>query len=257
MDLNDIFTLSHELRTPVAIISSAASVLSLHQKNGRLDDEKCAKIISTIIHNCNSLTKIVNNILDSAEESGSYSFSPKYVNLYDFIDEICRNSYDFIKDMEIDLRCSNRELYIECDVFAIQRVLLNLISNSCKYNVNKPKIIISIKDMGSFAAIKICDNGIGIPKSMYTQVFEPFFCFSGKMNNIGGCGLGLNIVKNIVKMHNGEISLHSREGVGSIFCIKLPKMQEKSCSKMNQSMNDFSYSDLNLYKVELSDFLIL
>lgn len=257
MNLNDIFTLSHELRTPVAIISSAASVLSMYQKRGVVDSEKCSEVINTILHNCNSLSKIVNNILDSADESTAGSLSSSYVNVYDFAEEICRNSYRFINDIDTNIRCSCRSLCIECDPVAIQRLFLNLISNSCKYNVNKPEIIISIKDAGDSAIIKFCDNGIGIPRSMYARVFEPFFCFSGNMNSCtSGCGLGLNIVRNIVKMHNGKISVRSREGIGTIFSIRLPKRQSQSCMKMNQSFAVSEYSDMNLYRVEFSDLVL-
>lgn len=257
MDLNDIFTLSHELRTPIAVISSAANVLSLYRKRGNISDEKCGEVINTILHNCNSLSKIVNNILDSAEENSEGAVSLSCVNIYDFAEEICRNSYGFIRDMCAQVRCGCRSLCIECDAVAIQRLFLNLISNACKYNVNKPEIIISIKDAEDSVIIKFCDNGIGIPRAMYAQVFEPFFCFSGNIaSSTSGCGLGLNIVRNIVKAHNGKISVRSREGVGTIFSVRLPKHHSESFMKMNQHFADSEYSDMNLYRIELSDFAL-
>lgn len=99
----------------------------------------------------------------------------------------------------------------------------NLISNSIKYNLNKPVINVSshTDEKNNYCIIKIQDNGIGIEKRYYDKIFEPFQRLHGN-NEFPGTGLGLSMVKRIVENHRGEIGIDSQLGVGTTFSVRLP-----------------------------------
>lgn len=109
----------------------------------------------------------------------------------------------------------------------MSELLINLIDNAIKYNIAGGYVKLKITDSGSYAALIIEDNGIGIPKESQERIFERFYRVDkSRSKQTGGTGLGLSIVKHIVTYHNGSIKLISDIGKGTKIIIALPKLQQ-------------------------------
>ena len=101
-------------------------------------------------------------------------------------------------------------------------MIYNLLDNSLKYTTNKPKVIISTRDIIGGIIIRVKDNGIGIDRDNHIQIFEKLFRVpTGNIHNVKGFGLGLSYVKSIIELHNGRIKVESKLGNGSTFLISL------------------------------------
>jgi PAS domain S-box-containing protein len=215
---------SHEFRTPLTSILMSTENLRSYWTRMNLHqiDTKLANIHSQISH----LTAIVNNVLQiSRIREGKLSPQPGRVDLV----ELCQSVIStFTTDSElikkIEFNCNASNVVIAADEIMIRQVLVNLISNAVKYAQPSPEIHIHLNIDNSNAMLSIQDNGIGIPENEQNDVFQPFFRASNT-RGIDGNGLGLNIVKETVELHNGTIQFESKLNKGTTFSIQLPVMQ--------------------------------
>ena len=141
-----------------------------------------------------------------------------------------------------------------CDVDQMERVILNLLSNSIKFTKSRGKIAVNFYDKGKNILIVIKDNGVGIPTNKLHMIFERFGQADKSLTrNHEGSGIGLSLVKSMVEMWGGNISMESEYGKGSTFTIEIPVTvlpEKNSDSKENDSKS------LNLVErtqVEFSD----
>jgi len=115
------------------------------------------------------------------------------------------------------------ERILACDGDKIERIMLNLISNSIKFTEPGGKILVNIYDKENEIIISVKDTGLGIPIEKQEQVFERFVQVDKSLvRNKDGSGIGLSLVKSLIEMHEGTIKLKSEWGKGSEFIIKLP-----------------------------------
>ena len=132
----------------------------------------------------------------------------------------------FVEQRDINLVFDTEieELTIACDPDKIERIMLNLLSNSVKFTPQGGSIYVNIYDKDDNIRIVVEDTGIGIPENMRQSIFERFVQVDRSISrNQEGSGIGLSLVKSLVDMHRGTISLESEEGKGSKFTIELPK----------------------------------
>jgi two-component system phosphate regulon sensor histidine kinase PhoR len=109
------------------------------------------------------------------------------------------------------------------DRIHLTNLIINLIDNAIKYNLNTPRVVINTVNDDHSLLIRVQDNGIGISKSNAKKIFDKFFrVHTGNVHDFKGFGLGLNYVKATTEMHNGTVSVDSEPGKGSTFTIKLP-----------------------------------
>lgn len=129
------------------------------------------------------------------------------------------------------------EKVIACDIDMIERIMLNLLSNAIKFIKHNGCIHVSIYDGYEFVTISVKDNGIGIPFDKQEIIFERYKQ-AGRLltREHEGCGIGLSLIKSIVEMHGGRISVKSKVGVGSEFLIELPVKMLPNSNKSHDSM---------------------
>ncbi len=219
-----VANVSHELRTPVASIKGFAETLL----EGALEDKKNARDFIKIIHaDSDRLAKLIDDLLDLSKiESGKLQLALQPVALMPVVKRVVSGLSKHIEDKSIIISIDIPERMPEILVneAGLARVLLNLIDNAIKYTQEKGMVTISAKDKDKFVQVDISDNGIGIPEKDLSRLFERFYRVDkAHSRELGGTGLGLSIVKHIIHAHNGEVSVRSTVGQGSVFTFTIPK----------------------------------
>lgn len=213
---------SHELRTPVAIISAQAeqglASIGKKQKN-----RECAEAFAAIQAECKKMSYLISQLLMLYKsDEGKYELNPEMLDL-NFITEEVANEFKSLsskKDIKI-LFNSCDKITINADQTLITRMLINLIDNAARYTRSGGTVIIELSKENGNAIIKVCDTGKGIAKEDIEHIFDRFYQ-ANEARNGQGSGLGLSIVKWIVQVHKGEISVKSAPEKGSCFTVKLP-----------------------------------
>jgi two-component system phosphate regulon sensor histidine kinase PhoR len=128
-------------------------------------------------------------------------------------------------DIKIKLEATIKHSNVAADKERIKEVLINLISNSLKYGIEKGETTISLFDLEDKILIRIADNGLGIKKEQLPRIFERFYRIDDNRSRAqGGSGLGLAIVKHLIEAHKQKITVKSEFGAGSIFEFTLKKV---------------------------------
>ena len=218
-----VANVSHELRTPLALIRLYAETLEL----GRLTaKEKYQEYFRIIREESERLTALINNILDfSRIEAGRKEYEFKETNLPDLVCstldsyrfQIEQHGFAFEENISRDIPRVN------VDREAIARSLLNLVNNALKYSKDQKYIGVSLYRTNGSVKLEVRDHGIGIPPSEQEKIFEKFYrCGDPLVHNIKGSGLGLSLVRHIVRAHGGDVQVESTPEKGSTFTIALP-----------------------------------
>jgi heavy metal sensor kinase len=210
---------SHELRTPVSIISAyAEQALS----TGRKEDEYI-EALKNILNESKKMSFIISQLLLLYRgEEGQYKPSYEKFNLNMVVEEIINEYKNIISDNKIFMRFNPKEkILIKADQTLITRLFINLLDNAIKYNKDKGSINIGLEKDQNMVKITVEDSGLGIPPKDIPHIFDRFYQVDKTMN-IMSTGLGLSIVKWIVEMHNGQIAVDSKINTGTKFSITLP-----------------------------------
>ncbi len=212
----------HEIRTPLASLSTATYLLLRPEISREQGDQ--------IIHNIHSetlrLNSLASSFLDLARlESGRVQFHKTRFNITDLLYE-CKDILNSKAEEEkVQIRIEAREglPLLEADRDKIKQVVLNLLSNSIKYNRPMGSVIIDPSVTESEVCITVQDTGLGIPEEAIPHLFEKFYRVRETEGKAIGTGLGLSICKQIVQGHGGRMEVKSKMGVGTSFCFYLPR----------------------------------
>lgn len=217
-----VYLASHELRTPLAIIDSAAQRLlrradTLHPDELR---ERLGKIRAAVTRMLN----LVDSTLDTARfESGNVDFRPQPMSLYKLLHTICLQHQELSPLHHIILETAHLPQTIDADPALLQQVFANLVSNAIKYAPNGGEIRISaqVDSNDATVTIRVCDQGLGIPRDELPRLFNRFFRASTAAG-IAGTGIGLALTRQIVELHGGHIEVDSDIGLGTTVSVTLP-----------------------------------
>jgi len=234
--------ISHELRTPINVIFSALQVHELRLKNcecpnASADIFKYTKIMK---QNCYRLLRLVNNLIDITKiDSGYLEINEINSNIICLVEDITISVADYIENKGLSLIFDTEveEKIIACDPEKIERIILNLLSNAVKFTPCGGNIMVNIEDGIENICIRVKDTGRGIPADKLNSIFERFIQVDKSLaRDHEGSGIGLSIVKYLVELHGGTISVKSKEGYGTEFIIYIPcKLVEGEVS------NDITY----------------
>lgn len=245
---NFFSNVSHELKTPLNLIFSTTQLMSLNNKKGNLDILKLNTHIRIINQNCYRLLRLVNNLIDITKiDSGFITPKLQNINIVEVVENITQSTVEYVKSYskEIVFDTEIEEKIMAFDPDKMERILLNLISNAVKFTEPNDKIEVNIYDKKESVIISVKDTGIGIPKEKQKIIFERFVqvdsLFTRKKE---GSGIGLTLVKSLVEMHNGTISLKSDLNKGTEFLIEIP-------IKLVESEYDYTSSQENAYQVNV------
>jgi PAS domain S-box-containing protein len=214
---------AHELRTPLNAIINFANMM----RAGMLSFKERQDASQRIAANGERLLVLVNNLLERAKiEAGKMVLNIRPFSIAETVKTVCHTMYVVAQEKGLELDCRVEEdipLAIQGDEQQVYQVLVNLISNAIKFTkVGNITVHVYLRDPDHWA-IKVTDTGVGIPIEAQIRVFEPFeLAEDPSTRKQGGAGLGLSIVKHIVELMKGKISLESQVGQGSSFTITLP-----------------------------------
>ncbi|SDF43225.1 MULTISPECIES: sensor histidine kinase [Thalassobaculum] len=216
---------SHELRTPLNAVLGFTDLLDL-QISGPVNDTQ-KDYLDSIRTASNQLLQQINDILDLERliQHGP-SFTPEPVAVDRTIADICQMLSTTARDMGIDLLTQVQSASSLCtDERALRMVLTNLMSNAIKYSRRGGTVEVIARAVDDGVEIAIRDQGVGIPADKLADVFEPFFRgHEHDLPSIGGTGLGLTLVKQLVDALGGNIVLDSTLGQGTTVQLTLPEM---------------------------------
>lgn len=250
---------SHEIRTPLNIILTSLQMMNIYLKNICIkdDQEKLLKYTGLIKQNSYRLMRLVNNLIDITKiDSGYFVLEMRNVEIVSTIENIVLSVADFVESKGVLLQfdTNEEEKFMACDPDKIERIMLNLLSNAVKYTKNGDSILVDVFVTDGEVKISVKDTGIGIPKDKQHIVFERFRQVERLLSRPAeGSGIGLSLVKHLVELHGGNISLISEVGVGSEFIIVLPALIIDEESNIYESKNYDTHESIEKINIEFSD----
>ncbi len=233
-------TMSHELRTPLNAILGMSEVLQ-DEVFGSLNNRQ-RKPLETIQRSGQHLLSLINDILDVSKISaGKVELDMATIT----VEHLCESSLVFVKQqafnkqIKLDLQLCIDAGQMMIDERRMRQVLINLLSNAVKFTPTGGQVLLSVTRHGgalneqNWIELAVTDTGMGIASTDHHQLFQPFVQLDSSLNRQqDGTGLGLTLVKQIVELHGGTVSLQSELGQGSCFTVRLPN----SCLVIEDSL---------------------
>ncbi len=213
-------SISHELRTPLTYIKGYADIAGRPET----EDADRDRYLGIIFEEAGKLAKLVKELFNLAKvDENNFSIAKEDVHLLPYLRGIIEKVSPALKENQIDLvlQCPEN-LYTKLDPTRFEQVILNLLDNARKYSEPNTKIIVEAEQREGRLHLTVQDEGKGIPKEDLPRIFERFYRVDkSRTRALGGSGLGLSIVKQLVEAHGGMIEVHSTPGAGTRFEIML------------------------------------
>lgn len=230
--------IAHEIRTPLTLILSPLSAITEGEYGKSIDYN--LPVLKSIKRNAERLLRLSSNFLDYSkyEDIQSKVMEKESVNISELLNTALLSITYTAKSLNIKIENNIMEnIYCFCDKEAIEKVIYNLLSNAIKYTPQGKDIFIELKCDENIIILRVKDSGIGIPDNKQSLIFEKFIKVGKPVHSIfESSGIGLYLTKEILKLHNGEIKVTSKEGEGSEFIVILPKLTN-ILSSINETEN--------------------
>jgi signal transduction histidine kinase len=212
-------TVLHDLRTPLAIVSMAATLL----EGSAPDEETRPKMAARLRRASSSMTLLIDDLLDQASlEEGQQSLKFAECNVNELVESCVEALAALNPDIQVKLTLAEdpRLQAVRCDGARVGQIVANLVSNAFKFTTAPGTIEVSTSVQESQLKLLVRDSGTGISEAELPHVFEPYW--RSASTRAKGTGLGLPIVKTLVERHGGTVSVESSLGVGTCFTVTLP-----------------------------------
>lgn len=217
-----VSNVSHELKTPITSMKILADSLLLQDN---VPVEVYEEFMEDIVHEIDRENQIITDLLDLVKmdkTQADLNIAP--VNINELLETIMKRISPIAEKRNITMRFETlRQVTAEVDEGKLSLACTNLIENAVKYNNDGGKVDVSLNADHKFFYIRVKDNGVGIPEDSQEQIFERFYRVDkARSRETGGTGLGLAITRNVILLHKGSIRVHSKEGEGSTFLVRIP-----------------------------------
>ena len=219
-----ISNVSHELKTPLSIISGYSDLLLSHTE---LDYKTTNKFLYTIKNNSERLNKLIDNLLFISNMEKNFQYKNivfEKLNVINLIENSIQLCEEKIKSKNVKIEKNVKNIIIKkANTILLQQLIINLITNAINYSESGSTIKLNAEKNDKEILISVEDNGCGIKKEHLPNIFERFYrADRSRSRETGGTGIGLSISKLISEIHDGYITVKSIFGKGSIFILHLP-----------------------------------
>jgi signal transduction histidine kinase/CheY-like chemotaxis protein len=227
--------MSHELRTPLNAIIGLTEMM--YTNPARFGTEKATEPLRRVNRAGNHLLGLINQVLDLSKiEAGKLELSPESVNLASLIDEVIGTARQLAEQNKNRLVVESQENLgsLTVDPMRLRQILLNLLSNACKFTKQGEVMLRARKvvDGRNWIEIAVADTGIGMTAEQQAKLFEEFTqADTSTARQYGGTGLGLAITRKLARMMGGDVTVTSQPGKGSVFTVRLPGSAEPLANK--------------------------
>ena len=216
---------AHELRTPIAVLRTKLDVFKKKKREQREYDE----LVDTMETYIDRLSSIITDLLEFAEtselgETEDVSLDSVVKTVVDDLESVAQNN---MIDMQIGVQpkaqSEAQAFIVKGNTNLLYRAFYNLVENAIRYNYEEGSVNITLETRGQEGVIIIADTGVGIAPEQRELVFEPFYRVNkSRSREFGGAGIGLSLVKTILKRHGASITVSENNPQGSVFTIRIP-----------------------------------
>lgn len=220
MEKTFLLSVTHELKTPIAAVKLFLETL----KSRKLEPEQEKKIIEDALKENKRIEQLSDNILltTKLDQTKKFEFTEK-IDLTKIVTQTIKRFQSYWPDRIIHLEVEN-DLTLPGDEQMIQTVISNLVENAIKYSRQPEEINVLVKSKNEFIELSVSDEGIGIAEEEKQRIFSKFYRVGNEnTRKTKGTGLGLYIIKNIVKLHGGSVEVKANHPKGTCFTVFLPK----------------------------------
>jgi two-component system sensor histidine kinase KdpD len=218
-------SISHDMRTPLAVISGAAS--SLAETGSRLDPEARRELAQSIFDETKQMTQLVTNVLDMIRlESGNVPIRADWISLEEIVGAALNRLQQPLAAHLVEVDLAEAPALMRGDPVLLEQLLFNLLENAAKYTPNGSRVsVVAQREIGAIEVL-VADDGPGFPADVDpTSLFDKFQ--RGRAEGVqGGVGLGLAICRAIARAHGGEIRAERIPAGGALFVVTLPATSE-------------------------------
>jgi signal transduction histidine kinase/putative methionine-R-sulfoxide reductase with GAF domain len=222
-------TVSHELRTPLTSVMAFTDLIARDRQ--QMLNEKQRHQLEIVRRNARQLSALINDLLDLSKiESGRLELMRREFSVTDLLKEVADSFSPVLaaKNQRLELKIAQDEVFLMGDRERIMLIVSNLVSNASKYSPERTSVRLSAGLRGDYVAISVRDEGIGISKADQVHLFTPFFRVDNSLTRaVSGTGLGLVIVRRLVEMHGGTVTVESEPGAGAEFTVLLPRVMQR------------------------------
>ena len=227
--------ISHEFRTPLTLIlGQIESVMS-----SPVDMKEKTKL-QAANRNARRLLTLINQLLDLSKlESGSMDLNVKKLNIVSFLKSLLYSFESLADSQNVSLKfeSDSENIQVVFDLDKMEKVFYNLVSNAFKFTRENGEVKVVIKIIDSlYLEIRVEDTGLGIPAEHLPNIFDRFYQVDNSLTrNYDGSGIGLALVKELVELHKGIVTVNSKAGEGSVFSVRLPFGEQKQENKTDEN----------------------
>jgi signal transduction histidine kinase len=216
---NFLLSITHELKSPIA---SVKLILQTFQKRS-LNPEQQEKLTNTALKETERLNNLVNDLLLAAKIETTYQLQPENFDLLQLTENLIADLKIKYPEVDFEIQSKNQNFFITADKLGLNSVILNLLENAVKYSPEPAKVNVRLARLDENLMIEVADLGIGIADAEKKKIFDQFYRIGNEdTRETKGTGLGLFIVKQVIKAHKGSIKVLDNTPRGSIFRILLP-----------------------------------
>lgn len=215
---NFMMAITHELKTPIAV--SKLNLETLQKR--KLDEAQQQKLVQSALQEANRMNALCNNMLLSSQiDAGGYKMTTDEINISDLVHN-CTQDFTTRFPQRLITENIEQDLFSFADTMLMQMVINNLLDNALKYSPKETTITVNVEKQQNKIYIRIADNGPGIDDTEKKKIFDKFYRLGNEATKRAkGTGLGLYLVKRIIKAHNGDIYVNNNQPGGAVFVIEL------------------------------------
>jgi PAS domain S-box-containing protein len=224
---------AHELKTPLTGLIGCIQVLQRRQTREASLNERDARMLQQVAEQAFRLNKLIEAVLDTGRiQAGRLEIERAPVDVAALVGRFAEEVRPTLDDRSLEVSLADEPLVVIGDELRLEQVLQNLVHNAVKYSPAGGAVRLRVEREDGQARVSVGDEGIGIPPAELDQLFQRYYrAGNAAALGINGMGIGLYVVREIVTLHGGAVTVESVEGAGSTFTVRLPLADDRTTAR--------------------------